>query len=132
MIDQYFALISEEGRFFHDEGVVGVIRADRRAHNALIFAEAAGSHKTKDALAPPTFVVTEEQYSRITRLTEKKQPVSIRMNLQARISDTDVEGMDIVGEIPGRAKADRVVMVGAHFDSWHSGTGATDNGAAAP
>ena len=58
MIDQYFALISEEGRFFHDEGVVGVIRADRRAHNALIFAEAAGSHKTKDALAPPTFVVT--------------------------------------------------------------------------
>jgi carboxypeptidase Q len=129
MIDQYFALIDEQGRFFHDEGVVGVIRADRRAHNGLLFAEAAGSHKSKDAMAPPTFVVTEEQYSRITRLIEKKQPVSVRMGLDARISTNDIDGMDTIGEIPGQTKGDRVVMVGAHFDSWHSGTGATDNAA---
>jgi carboxypeptidase Q len=129
LIDQYFALINQEGRFFHDEGVVGVIRADRRAHNGLVFAERAGSHKAEDTVAPPTFVVTEEQYSRITRLLKKKQPVSVRMNLQAKISDNNVDGMDIIGEIPGQAKSDQVVMVGAHFDSWHSGTGATDNGA---
>lgn len=129
MIDQYFALIDEQGRFFHDEGVVGVIRTDRRAHNGLIFAEAAGSHKTKDAMAPPTFVVTEEQYSRIARLIEKKRAVSVRMDLEAKISSSDIDGLDIIGEIPGQTKSEQVVMIGAHFDSWHSGTGATDNGA---
>jgi Zn-dependent M28 family amino/carboxypeptidase len=40
-----------------------------------------------------------------------------------------VNSANIVGEIPGGKKADEVVMIGAHFDSWHAGTGATDNGA---
>ncbi len=129
LIDQYFDLINQQGRFFHDEGVVGVIRADRRAHNGLIFAEEAGSHKAKDPMAPPTFIVTEEQYSRMTRVAGKKQPVTVRMDLQGKVSTNDVDGIDIIGEIPGQKKRDEVVMVGAHFDSWHSGTGATDNGA---
>ena len=51
------------------------------------------------------------------------------MNLHAQIADTDVDGVNILGEIPGRKRPDEVVMIGAHFDSWHSGTGATDNGA---
>ncbi|MBV9302035.1 MAG: M20/M25/M40 family metallo-hydrolase [Acidobacteriaceae bacterium] len=129
IIDQFFELINEMGRFFHDEGAVGIIRADQRAHNGLLFAESAGSHKAKDPMAPPTFVVTEEQYSRMTRLIEKKQAVSVRMNLQAKASTQDIDGLDIIGEIPGQKKPDQVVMIGAHYDSWHSGTGATDNGA---
>ncbi len=129
LIDRYFQLINESAKFFHDEGVKGVIRADGRAHNGLIFAEQAGSEKSKDAMAPPTFVVTEEQYARMVRLIEKKQPISIRMNLSAKISNHDVDGLDIIGELPGEKKPDEVVMVGAHFDSWHTGTGATDNGA---
>lgn len=40
-----------------------------------------------------------------------------------------MDGLNIIGEIPGTKKPDEVVMIGAHFDSWHSGTGATDNGA---
>jgi len=129
LIDRYFELNDQQGRFFHDEGVLGVIRADRRAHNGLIFAESAGSHESKNPLAPPTFIVPEEQYSRMTRLVEKQQPVTVRMNLEAKVGDRDVDGLDIIGEIPGQAKPDEVVMIGAHFDSWHSGTGATDNGA---
>lgn len=129
MIDRYFDLINEQGRFFHDEGVIGIVRSDTRAHNGLLFAEAAGSHKANDPMAPPTFVVTEEQYSRLTRLVDKKQPVSVRMNVAAKVSNQDVDGLDIIGEIPGQTKAQQVVMIGAHFDSWHSGTGATDNGA---
>lgn len=133
LIDQFFdartGLLTEEGKFFRDEGVLAVIRADARAHNGLLFAEAAGSHESKDPLAPPTFVVTEEQYSRITRLLEKKQPVSIHTDLEANVSDRDVDGLDLIGEIPGQKKPDEIVMVGAHFDSWHTATGATDNGA---
>jgi hypothetical protein len=133
LVDQFFdartGLLTEEGKFFHDEGALAVIRMDARAHNGLLFAEAAGSHESKDPLAPPTFVVTEEQYSRMVRLLEKKQPVSVHLNLEANVSDHDVDGLNLIGEIPGQKKPDEVVMVGAHFDSWHTATGATDNGA---
>jgi carboxypeptidase Q len=129
ILDRYFALSYEQGRFFREEGVAAVIRADDRAHNYLVCAEQAGSHLSKDPLAAPTFVVTEEQYSRMTRLIESKHAPVVRVNLAAKASDSDVDGMNIIGEIRGESKPEEVVMIGAHFDSWHSGTGATDNGA---
>ncbi len=129
LLDQYFALSHDEGRFFREEGALAVIRGDNRAHNGLLFAEQAGSEKSSDPLAAPTFVVPQEQYSRMVRLLEKKQPVGLRFELKAKVSDRDVDGLNIIGEIPGTKKPDEVVMIGAHFDSWHSGTGATDNGA---
>jgi carboxypeptidase Q len=129
LMDQYFALSHDEGRFFRGEGALAVIRGDNRAHNGLIFAEQAGSEKSSDPLAAPTFIVTQEQYSRMIQLLEKKQTVALRFELKAQASDRDVDGLNIVGEIPGAKKPDEVVMIGAHFDSWHSGTGATDNGA---
>jgi len=133
LIDQFFdartGLLTDEAKFFRDEGVLAIIRADARAHNGLLFVEAAGSHESKDPMAPATFVVTEEQYSRMVRLLEKKQPVSVRLDLEVKASDHDVDGMNLVGEIPGQTKPDEIVMIGAHFDSWHSATGATDNGA---
>ncbi len=129
LLDRYFALSAEMARFFHDEGAAGVLETDARAHNGLLVGEQAGSHLSKDPLAPPSFVLTEEQYTRLVHLIEQKQNVTIRMNLEAKISDKDVDGVNIVGEIPGRKNADEVVMIGAHFDSWHTGTGATDNGA---
>ena len=51
-------------RFFHDEAALAVIRTDARAKNGLLVAEEAGSHESKDPLAPPSFVVSEEQYAR--------------------------------------------------------------------
>jgi carboxypeptidase Q len=133
LVDQFFdrrqELRTEEAKFFRDEGVLAVIRADARAHNGLLFAEAAGPRESKDPMAPATFVVTEEQYSRMVRLVEMKQPVSLHLNLDAKFSDHDVDGLNLIGQIPGQKKPDEVVMIGAHFDSWHTGTGATDNGA---
>jgi len=95
----------------------------------LTFAEQAVSYEAKYPLALPTFSVTREQYNRLARLLAKKQPVKVRFNLKATATDKDVDSFNIVGEIPGGAKKDEVVMIGAHFDSWHGGTGATDNGA---
>jgi hypothetical protein len=129
LFDRFDELRTESSRFFHDEGVLGVIESDRRAHDGLLFAEAAGSHKSANPMAPPTFVVTEEQYERLTHLVNEKEPVQVRMNLKATYSNKDVDGMDLIGEILGQSKPDEVVMFGAHFDSWHTGTGATDNGA---
>lgn len=117
------------GAFYKQEGVIGLVKADSRSHNGLIHAEAAGAFNTKKAMAPPTFMVTEEQYSRMQRLVEKKQAVTVGMELKAKYSENDVDAHNIIAEIPGQTKPDEVVMIGAHFDSWHSGTGATDNGA---
>jgi hypothetical protein len=115
--------------FLLQEHVLAVLIEDQRSHDGANHAEAAGSEKASSPLAPPTFVVDEEQYTRMARLVEKKVPVTVSLDLKARYSDSDQMGQDIVGEIPGTAKPDEVVMIGAHFDSWHSGTGATDNGA---
>jgi carboxypeptidase Q len=129
LYDRYEGLTYEIGRFFSDEGVAAVIRADSRAHNGLVFAEAAGPFMSKDPQPAPTFVVTEEQYSRMTRLIESNHPPVLQFKLAAKSPSGDVDGMNIIGEIRGESKPDEVVMIGAHYDSWHTGTGATDNGA---
>jgi carboxypeptidase Q len=129
LIDRYDALALERSRFFTAEGVAAILTADNRAREGLLAAEAAGSYRSRDPLAPPTFVVSAEHYDRLARLVAEKQPVKLRLALKTTVSDKDVEGGNIIGEIPGGARKDEVVMIGAHFDSWHSGTGATDNGA---
>jgi hypothetical protein len=129
LIDRYDELAVERAKFFNDEGVAAILMGDARARDGLLAAEAAGSHRSRDPLAPPTFVVTGEHYGRIARLAEHKQAVRVRLDLKTVISERDVDGGNLIGEIPGGAKKDEIVMIGAHFDSWHSGTGATDNGA---
>jgi carboxypeptidase Q len=127
--DLYDQVAADRGAFFAKEGVVGVVLEDARAHEGLLFGEAAGAFKAADTAAPPTFVVTAEQYNRIARLLERKSAVRLRVSLKAATSDRDVDGLNIIGEIPGGSKKDELVMIGAHFDSWHTGTGANDNGA---
>jgi hypothetical protein len=129
LFDRFDALTAERARFLSDEGVAAVLSSDSRAREGLLAGEAAGSYHARDPLAPPTFVVTGEQYNRMVRLTEEKQLVRVRVELKAAASSTDVDGGNVIAEIPGGARKDEVVMIGAHFDSWHSGTGATDNGA---
>jgi carboxypeptidase Q len=119
----------KRAQFFQDEGALALIQNDQRARDGEVFAEAAGSYDSKNPLAPPTFVVTAEHYNRIARLLGNKTKVELAVNLKARASDAAVDAYNLIGEIPGGAKKDEIVMVGAHFDSWHSGTGATDNGA---
>jgi carboxypeptidase Q len=124
------AVTAKRNKFFLDEGVLAVVQDDRRARDGIDFAEAAGLQEASKPLAPPTFVVTSEQYNRIVRLLDDKIPVEMQVTLQARISNADAGAYNIVGEIPGTGPhKDELVMVGAHFDSWHTGTGATDNGA---
>jgi hypothetical protein len=78
----------------------------------------------------PEFVVSQEHYGRILRMLDKHLPVKLSLSLTSRFVD-NVEGFNVVAEIPGTDPSlkDEVVMLGGHLDSWHSGTGATDNGA---
>jgi carboxypeptidase Q len=70
-----------------------------------------------------------EHYNRLVRLVEKKVPTELELDVDARFNDDTPDGYNVVAEIPGHKKRDEVVMLGGHLDSWHAGTGATDNGA---
>jgi Zn-dependent M28 family amino/carboxypeptidase len=54
--------------------------------------------------------------------------VVMELDIQNRFTGEDLSSMNVIGEIPGTDKRDEIVMIGGHFDSWHQGTGATDNG----
>lgn len=75
----------------------------------------------------PRIAVSAEQYNRIVRLLQKGERVKMEMNLDVEFFKED-SVYNIIAEIPGTDMKDEVVMIGAHFDSWHGGTGATDNG----
>lgn len=76
----------------------------------------------------PQVVVAAEHYNRMVRQIEKGNPVKLELTMETEFTPAS-HGFNIIGEIPGTDLKDEVVMIGAHFDSWHGGTGTTDNGA---
>jgi carboxypeptidase Q len=88
-----------------------------------------GSRDPKVPLVLPRVAVAIEHYGRIFRTLEKHIPVTLAVNIVNKFYDENLDSFNIVAEIPGTDKANEVVMLGAHFDSWDSGTGATDNAA---
>jgi hypothetical protein len=114
--------------FFRAEGVVAVLRTDERGEGGIVFAENEGDWAQGKPLAVPTVVLAPENYNRLVRLLEKKVATQVELDVETRINDDNPDGYNVIAEIPGRKKKDQVVMMGAHLDSWHTGTGATDNG----
>ena len=115
-------------QFLLDEGVAAVLSVDSSGDGSIIFADGGMSFRTGTPVPPPSVVLVPEQYNRIVRLLEKEIPVRIEVDLASEFHD-DLAGVNVIAEIPGGRKADEVVMMGAHLDSWHGGTGAADNAA---
>ena len=74
-------------------------------------------------------VLAAEQYNHIIRLLARNVPVELEVNIKARFYDQDLMSHNVIGELPGTDLKDEVVMIGGCIDSWHAGTGATDNAA---
>jgi carboxypeptidase Q len=117
--------------FLVEEGVAAWIEPSRSDDGTVFVQQGGGRDKEKDPPAPPRVGVASENYGRIVRMLEKKVPVTMLVDIQNKFWDDDLYSFNIIGEIPGsdKVKSDEVVMLGGHFDSWQSGTGATDNGA---
>ncbi|HLK14252.1 MAG TPA: M20/M25/M40 family metallo-hydrolase [Fimbriimonadaceae bacterium] len=77
----------------------------------------------------PQVTVSSEQYNRMARMIGFGEKLKISLDLKTEFFDRDPMAYNTVAEIPGTDLHDQIVMVGGHMDSWHSGTGATDNGA---
>jgi hypothetical protein len=117
-------------KFLVEEGVAAWIGTSN-GDDGTVYVQSGGGRDPKDPSAPPRATVAAENYGRLVRMLEKKVPVTLQADIQNKFYEDDLNSFNIIGDIPGadKAKADEVVMVGAHFDSWHAGTGATDNGA---
>jgi hypothetical protein len=77
--------------------------------------------------APPTVVMRNEDYGRISRLLADKRQVELEFEIINRSYPEGRTAYNTIAEIPGTDKADEIVMLGGHLDSWHAATGATDN-----
>ena len=115
-------------QFWLDEGVAAIIDLSA-GDGGTFFVLSGGSRDPKDPPVPAQVVLAIEHYGRIVRMLDKHVPVTLQMDIDNTFYDGDLSAFNIIGEIPGTDKADEVVIIGAHFDSWHGGTGATDNAA---
>jgi carboxypeptidase Q len=118
-------------RFLKDEGVIATVTTGTRGDGGTLFVQgAAAANRQPNADAGlPAVVIAVEHYGRIVRTLQKKMPVKIDLDIRNTFHEADTASFNVVAELPGTDKADEVVMLGAHFDSWHGATGATDNAA---
>ena len=135
-------------QFYLDEGVAAVL--DRGSDAALVDGAPSGSGLTwptqrtdggtvflgrggpwdeRAGQVAPAATIAVEHYNRMVRLLERGIPVRVEIDIRTRFHPEDerLNGFNILGEIPGTDLRDEVVMLGAHFDSTHAATGATDN-----
>lgn len=116
---------------------LGVLRYARGGDGTIFVSTAAGASRAASEIGAPKKVpqvyLIQEHYGRIYRTLQKGVPVTLELDAAVRFLDSPAEreGFNVLGDIPGSDPAlrDEVVMIGGHFDSWHTGTGATDNAA---
>jgi hypothetical protein len=126
------ALSARQATFWKEEGVLLTIQAQAERGGSGLVAANNGAPRTGDPTKNlPQIAVTAENYNRVARLLEHKEAVKLSFNIQTKFDTRNTESFNVIAEIPGATKPNELVMVGGHFDSWHMGTGATDNGAGA-
>jgi carboxypeptidase Q len=135
-------------KFLQDEGAAMLVDASRGGDGGTIFVQSATVPQavTPESFAPdaprliqpydktagpivPQLVLAVEHYNRIVRMIEAGEKVKMTVDIAVAWQDVDPMGYNTVAEIPGSDLKDEIVMLGGHMDSWHAGTGATDNGA---
>ncbi|MDP1568484.1 MAG: M20/M25/M40 family metallo-hydrolase [Vicinamibacterales bacterium] len=114
--------------FLLSEGVVAVLEPGfNRGDSGSVLVAAGGPRNPADPPVPPQLAVATEHYNRLVRLVENGVPVTLEVDVRNTFHDEDLTAHNVIAEIPGTDKANELVMLGAHFDSWHAGTGSVDN-----
>jgi carboxypeptidase Q len=75
----------------------------------------------------PVIAITPEHYNRMYRVLARDIPVELEVEVRNRHGATVSQANNVTGEIPGTDRAEEVVMLGAHFDTWHASPNASDN-----
>jgi carboxypeptidase Q len=110
---------------------VGLILSQGRGTDGTVFTTNGAPYTADAKPAIAELETSGEDYQRILRLVKAGIPVQMEADIKTSFYTNDLKGYNVIAEIPGTDKKlkDQVVMIGGHFDSWHGGTGATDNAA---
>lgn len=116
--------------FLKDENVALVL-SQARGTDGTVFTTNGASYADTAKAVSPELETSGEDYQRILRLVKAGIKVTMEADIKTQFFADDLNGYDVVGEIPGTDKKlkDQIVMIGGHLDSWHGATGATDNAA---
>jgi carboxypeptidase Q len=116
-------------KFLQDEKVAASIEGSR-GDEGLLFVQGTQNFKPGSPNGVLQLVIGAEQFNRISRLLDRKIPVIVELDVKSHFESPDNgQIFNTVAELPGTDKKDELVLVGGHLDSWHAGTGATDNAA---
>jgi carboxypeptidase Q len=108
-----------------------ILTMSARGTDGTVFVQSGGQY-TKDAPeAPASVALSSDDYLRLQRLVKAGIPVELEADVKTKFFTGDIKGYNVIAEIQGTDPQlkDQVVMLGGHLDSWHAGTGATDNAA---
>lgn len=119
------------------QGAAGLRAIMREVGAGVVLRPTQGQHGTSFVLgnrntpsdAAPSIIVVAEHYNMVVNALQSGVPVKLRVRVDARYFTADTNGYNVIAEIPGTdpVAGDEIVLLGAHLDSWHSATGATDN-----
>ena len=132
-LDYYVPLIHKKyntQRYLQAKGAVAVLE-ESHGKDGLLFVQGTPAFSKSVPASLPQLVVGAEDYLRMQRLLADGRNVKVELDVNNKWYTDDLTGHNVIGEIEGTDKKlkDQVVMIGGHLDSWHSGTGATDDGA---
>jgi hypothetical protein len=131
--DYVRGFLDELEDFFRAEGVGVLVSSSGAARREYGTVTARGVRQARDPKRPrplPEVILAAEHYNRVYRIIEEfKEPAKMEVEVRTEFFDKDQRGYNVVGEIPGADKADEIVMLGGHIDSWSPGTGAADDAA---
>jgi carboxypeptidase Q len=114
--------------FFSAEKALAVIEGSPTDGGVVVVGRGGSFVKGEDP-GVPALVMAAEQYNRLARLVDRGLDVELELDVRTRFHDEDQTAYNTLAELPGTDKSGEVVMIGAHLDSWHAATGATDNAA---
>jgi hypothetical protein len=114
--------------FINSEGAIAILK--NSGTYGVVRSGGARNGRNLSTLGIPIIDITHEHYARIVRLLNRNIPVEIELEVSSKITNDKTQVYNVIGDIKGTHKKlkDELVMVGAHIDSWHGGTGAVDNG----
>jgi len=128
------SIINDIWNMLDDERPIAVLNRSYKGELGTVFVSGARSANgnrrdiyKNDKYIIPQVTLAMEHYNRIFRITQQGTPVNLSIDFKSNYTNPDGMEHNIIAEITGTDLKDEVVMFGAHFDSWHTGTGATDN-----
>src|SRR5688572_28101293 len=118
------AALAERLNFLKTEGVAVTIEPNIGEHGTVFV-----TGRDMGANSLPSIVLASEHYNLVAKMLQQQMPVKLAVEIQTTYDESDRNTHNVIWEIPGTDNAvkDEIVMVGAHLDSWHTATGATDN-----